>query len=184
MSSFSFLRHRSGVLAGSVLCVAGWMAGWMISCAAVAMAAEATSREHEALFESRVRPLLAAKCQSCHGDMVAEAGLRLDSRRSLLAGSDSGPVLVPGDPQRPLRRIAWCTGGAQGHFEAAIAAGADAYITGEISEPQAHLARETGVAFLACGHHATERGGAPALAAHVAAQLGLTHQFIDIDNPA
>jgi dinuclear metal center YbgI/SA1388 family protein len=94
------------------------------------------------------------------------------------------PVLVPGDPQRPLRRIAWCSGGAQGHFEAAIAAGADAYITGEISEPQAHLARETGVAFLACGHHATERGGAPAVAAHVAAQLGLTHQFIDIDNPA
>ena len=94
------------------------------------------------------------------------------------------PVLVPGDPQRPMRRIAWCSGGAQGHFEAAIAAGADAYITGEISEPQAHLARETGVAFLACGHHATERGGAPAVAAHVAAQLGLTHQFIDIDNPA
>ena len=94
------------------------------------------------------------------------------------------PVLVPGDPQRPLRRIAWCSGGAQGHFEAAIAAGADAYITGEISEPQAHLARETGVAFLACGHHATERGGAPAVAAHLAAQFGLTHQFIDIDNPA
>lgn len=94
------------------------------------------------------------------------------------------PVLVPGDPQRPLRRIAWCSGGAQGHFEAAIAAGADVYITGEISEPQAHLARETGVAFLACGHHATERGGVPAVAAHVAAQLGLTHQFIDIDNPA
>ncbi len=94
------------------------------------------------------------------------------------------PLLVPGDPQRPLRRIAWCSGGAQGHFEAAIAAGADAYITGEISEPQAHLARETGVAFLACGHHATERGGAPAVAAYLAAQLGLTHQFIDIDNPA
>lgn len=85
---------------------------------------------------------------------------------------------------RPLRRIAWCTGGAQGYFEAAIAAGADAYLTGEISEPQAHLARETGVAFLACGHHATERFGAPALAAHVAAQLGLEHQFIDIPNPA
>ena len=80
-----------------VLCLAGWLTGWMIGCAAVATAAEATSREHEALFESRVRPLLAAKCQSCHGDTVAEAGLRLDSRRSLLAGSDSGPVLVPGD---------------------------------------------------------------------------------------
>lgn len=76
------------------------------------------------------------------------------------------------------------TGGAQGYFEAAIAAGADAFITGEISEPQAHYAREMGVAFLACGHHATERYGAPAVAGHVAAQLGLKHEFIDIDNPA
>jgi dinuclear metal center YbgI/SA1388 family protein len=93
------------------------------------------------------------------------------------------PVVVPGDG-RPLRRVAWCTGGAQGYFEAAIAAGADAFMTGEISEPQAHLARETGVAFLACGHHATERYGAPAVAAHIAAQCGLTHAFIDIENPA
>jgi dinuclear metal center YbgI/SA1388 family protein len=93
------------------------------------------------------------------------------------------PVHVPGDG-RPLRRVAWCSGGAQGYFEDAIAAGADAFLTGEISEPQAHLARETGVAFLACGHHATERYGAPAVAAHVAAQFGLTHQFIDIENPA
>ena len=85
---------------------------------------------------------------------------------------------------RPIRNIAWCTGGAQSYFEAAIAAGADAFITGEISEPQAHCAREMGVAFLACGHHATERYGAPAVAAHVAAQLGLAHEFIDIDNPA
>ena len=93
------------------------------------------------------------------------------------------PVLLPGDG-RPLQRVAWCTGGAQGFFEGAIAAGADAYLTGEISEPQAHLSRETGVAFLACGHHATERYGAPAVAAHVAAQFGLEHQFIDVDNPA
>lgn len=92
-------------------------------------------------------------------------------------------VRVAGE-SRPIRRIAWCTGGAQGYFEAAIAAGADAFLTGEISEPQAHLARETGVAFLACGHHATERYGAPAVAGHVAAQLGLAHEFIDIDNPA
>jgi dinuclear metal center YbgI/SA1388 family protein len=92
------------------------------------------------------------------------------------------PVLVPGDG-RPLSRIAWCTGGAQGYFEAAIAAGADAFLTGEISEPQAHIARETGVAFLACGHHATERYGAPALAAHVAQRFGLAHHFIDIPNP-
>ncbi|RZI67742.1 Nif3-like dinuclear metal center hexameric protein [Variovorax guangxiensis] len=92
-------------------------------------------------------------------------------------------TLVPG-ATRPIRTVAWCSGGAQGYFEAAIAAGADAFITGEISEPQAHYARELGVAFLACGHHATERYGAPAVAAHVAAQLGLAHEFIDIDNPA
>ena len=93
-------------------------------------------------------------------------------------------TLVPGDSTRAIRRVAWCTGGAQGFFEAAIAAGADAFITGEISEPQAHLARETGVAFIAAGHHATERYGAPAVAEHMAAQYGLEHQFIDIANPA
>ncbi len=85
---------------------------------------------------------------------------------------------------KAIKKIAWCSGGAQGYFEAAMAAGADAFITGEISEPQAHYAREMGVAFLACGHHASERYGALAVAAHVAAQLGLVHQFIDIDNPA
>ena len=94
------------------------------------------------------------------------------------------PVAVIPDANRSIRRIAWCTGGAQSWFEAAIAAGADAFVTGEISEPQAHLAQETGVAFFACGHHATERYGAPALAAHVASELGLAHQFIDISNPA
>ena len=91
---------------------------------------------------------------------------------------------VVSEQAKPLQKIAWCSGGAQSYFEDAIAAGADAFITGEISEPQAHLARETGVAFLACGHHATERYGAPAVAAHVANMLGLTHQFIDIENPA
>ena len=93
------------------------------------------------------------------------------------------PLLLPGDG-RPLLRVAWCTGGAQGSFEAAIAAGADAYLTGELSEPQAHLSRETGVAYLACGHHATERYGAPAVASWVAERFGLEHRFIDIDNPA
>jgi len=93
------------------------------------------------------------------------------------------PLLLPGDG-RTLRRVAWCTGGAQGFFEAAIAAGADAFITGEVSEPQAHIARETGVAFLSCGHHATERYGAPAVGEHLAAHFGLQHRFIEIDNPA
>ncbi len=90
---------------------------------------------------------------------------------------------VAGDRGR-IRRIAWCTGGGQGYFESAIAAGADAFITGEISEPQAHYARECGVTFLACGHHASERFGAPAVASHVSAQFGIEHSFVDIDNPA
>ena len=93
------------------------------------------------------------------------------------------PLVLPGDG-RALKRIGWCTGGAQGYFEAAITAGVDAFITGEVSEQQAHLARETGVAFLACGHHATERYGAPAVAAHVAERFGIEHRFIEIDNPA
>lgn len=93
------------------------------------------------------------------------------------------PALV-GQAQGAIKKIAWCSGGAQNYFEAAIAAGAQAFITGEISEPQAHLARECGVAFIACGHHASERYGAPAVAAHVAAQFGLAHEFIEIDNPA
>ena len=96
----------------------------------------------------------------------------------------SRPVVLVDEGHRPIQKIAWCTGGAQSYFEAAIAAGADAFITGEISEPQAHYARECGVAYLACGHHASERYGAPAVAAQVASQLGLAHEFIDIDNPA
>jgi len=92
-------------------------------------------------------------------------------------------LMVPGDGRR-VRRVAWCTGGAQDYFEAAIAAGADVYLTGEISEPQTHYARESGVAFIAAGHHATERYGAPALGEHLARQFGLEHQFIEIDNSA
>ncbi|RMX08825.1 Nif3-like dinuclear metal center hexameric protein [Corticibacter populi] len=95
-----------------------------------------------------------------------------------------GRGVVSIDGGRPIRRLAWCTGGAQGYFQQAIDAGADAFVTGEISEPQAHLARECGVSFFAAGHHATERFGAPALGRHVAQQLGLEHRFIEIDNPA
>ena len=94
------------------------------------------------------------------------------------------PVALVDVPDKEIRRIAWCTGGAQSYFEAAIAAGAEAFITGEISEAQTHYAREAGVAYLACGHHATERYGAPAVAGRIAAQFGLVHEFIDIDNPA
>ena len=92
------------------------------------------------------------------------------------------PQLV-GDPARPIGRIAWCSGGAQGYFEQAIALGVDAYVSGEISEQTVHLARESGVAYLAAGHHATERFGAEALAQHLVEKFGLSCEFVDIDNP-
>ncbi|AOB29501.1 metal-binding protein [Bordetella sp. H567] len=88
-----------------------------------------------------------------------------------------------GDPQRPIRRVAWCTGGAQGMLADAVDAGVDAYITGEISEPTVHLSRETGVAFLAAGHHATERYGVQALGQAIADRFGIRVDFVDIDNP-
>lgn len=91
--------------------------------------------------------------------------------------------LVIGDPGQKLDRIGWCTGAAQSLLGDAIAAGASAYISGEISEPTVHLARESGVAYLACGHHATERYGVQALGEHLAARFGIAHRFIDIDNP-
>jgi dinuclear metal center YbgI/SA1388 family protein len=92
------------------------------------------------------------------------------------------PLLI-GDPAQKLGKIGWCTGAAQGFLGAAIEAGANVYLSGEISEPTVHLARESGVAYLACGHHATERYGVQALGEHLAAHFGITHQFIDIDNP-
>lgn len=93
------------------------------------------------------------------------------------------PPMVIGEAGRPVRRIAWCSGGAQGYFEQAIALGVDAYVSGEISEQTVHLARESGVAYLACGHHATERYGVQALASHLAQRFGLDCTFVDIDNP-
>ena len=91
--------------------------------------------------------------------------------------------LVISDGARPIRRIAWCSGGAQGYFEQAIALGADAFMSGEISEQTVHLARESGVAYLAAGHHATERYGVQALAAHLARQFGIACEFVDLENP-
>ena len=91
--------------------------------------------------------------------------------------------LVIGDPARRVRRVAWCTGAAQGYLEDAVRLGVDVYISGEISEQTVHLARESGVAFIAAGHHATERYGVQALGAHLAERFGIDHRYVDIDNP-
>jgi dinuclear metal center YbgI/SA1388 family protein len=88
-----------------------------------------------------------------------------------------------GDAAAPVSRIAWCTGAAQGYIDAAVAAGADVFVTGEASEQTVHIAREEGIQFIAAGHHATERYGVQALGEHLAQAFPLEHRFIDIDNP-
>ncbi|PVY70776.1 dinuclear metal center YbgI/SA1388 family protein [Tamilnaduibacter salinus] len=92
------------------------------------------------------------------------------------------PLHVGTGPDR-IRTIAWCTGAAQGFIDEALAAGADAYVSGEISEPTTHTARECGIHYFAAGHHATERYGVQALGERLAETFGIEHRYIDIDNP-
>lgn len=93
------------------------------------------------------------------------------------------PLLISGG-DHPIQRIGWCSGGAQNGIEAAAQLGLDAYISGEISEPTTHVAREMGIHYFAAGHHATERWGVKALAQYISDNLGIETRFIDIDNPA
>lgn len=91
--------------------------------------------------------------------------------------------LVVGNLQQLIRRVAWCTGGAQGFMSEAIDAGVDLYVSGEASEPTFHYAQESNTAFIGAGHHATERYGVQALGEKIANKFGLKVEFIDIDNP-
>lgn len=133
--------------------------------------------------------------------LIVEGSLEPDNPRSVgLVGSLDTP-LAPADfmhriqtvlGREPLmiegagliRRIAWCTGGAQGYIDQAVTAGVDAYLTGEVSEPTVHIARENGLSFFAAGHHATERYGVQALGDYLAKRFAVEHLFIDCPNPA
>jgi len=75
-----------------------------------AAAAEPSARDVD-FFETRIRPVLAEKCFSCHSGRAQKlkGGLRLDSRAHTLKGGDTGPALVPGDPDHSaiLRAVRW-----------------------------------------------------------------------------
>ncbi len=101
----------------------------------------------------------------------------------LQARLGQAPVVIDGGVGA-ITRVAWCTGAAQGFIGDAAEYGADAFVSGEISEPTVHVARECGIHYFAAGHHATERYGVQALGEKLAAELGLVHQFIDIPSPA
>lgn len=112
---------------------------------------------------------------------LAEPMSAADFARRVATALNREPLLV--DSDRPVRRVGWCTGGGQGYIDQAIAAGVDLYLTGEASEQTFHSARENGIAFIAAGHHATERYGVKALGEYLAQRFGIEHRFIDCDNP-
>ena len=118
---------------------------------------------------------------ACYGELAQSLTLSKLAQNIAQDLQRTPQVIAEGDPA--IQRIAWCTGAAQGYFEAAVALGVDAFLTGEISEQNVHVARESGVAFIAAGHHSTERYGVQALGQHLAARFGIEHRFFDIDNP-
>lgn len=116
-----------------------------------------------------------------HGSLAQPQTLQQLVRHIQLTLQQEPRVISHANPD--IVRIAWCSGGGQGYFEQAVALGVDAFLTGEISEQNVHVAQETGVAFIAAGHHATERFGVQALGEHLAARFNLEHRFFDQDIP-
>ncbi len=105
-------------------------------------------------------------------DLCALIKAQLGRTPQLIAGSKSS-----------IQTIAWCTGAAQQYIDIAILADVDVFISGEISEQTVHAVRESNTAYIAAGHHATERYGIQALGDHLSEKLGLLHEFVEIDNP-
>ncbi|MBW0454079.1 MAG: Nif3-like dinuclear metal center hexameric protein [Candidatus Kinetoplastibacterium crithidii] len=91
--------------------------------------------------------------------------------------------LLIGNPDETVDKISWCTGGAQNKFIEAYNEGANIYITGEISEPVFHIAKELNIGFICAGHHATERYGIKALGLAIKKEFNIEVDFIDINNP-
>lgn len=118
---------------------------------------------------------------ACHGRLLAPKPLD-DLKRGIAEILRREPQVI-GDLGGDITRVAWCSGGGQSYFEQAIALGVEVFLTGEASEQCFHLAQETGVAFIAAGHHATERYGIQALGEQLASRFGLEHRFFDQCNP-
>jgi dinuclear metal center YbgI/SA1388 family protein len=109
--------------------------------------------------------------------------LSADQLSQLIEARLNRAPLHVGQGPEPIRTVGWCTGAAQGFINAAVDARLDAYISGEISEPTTHTAREMGIHYFAAGHHATERYGVQALGRALEKTFGVNHRFIDCDNP-
>ncbi len=130
---------------------------------------------------------LTAESYAGETNLVAYANLNtpvsLESFCSNLSIKLGRMPMIIGDQDRLIKRVAWCTGAAQGYIDVAAELGADVYISGEISEQTTHQAIEMGIAYVSAGHHATERYGVQALGKHLAEKFNLEHTFLDIENP-
>lgn len=93
------------------------------------------------------------------------------------------PAQALGDLSRQVRTIAWCTGAAQSYLPQVVTAGVDVFLSGEVSEQTWHTVCETDTAYIAAGHHATERYGVQALGQWLSDQYGILHQYIEVENP-
>lgn len=90
-----------------------------------------------------------------------------------------------GDGGKTINRLGWCSGAAQGMLLEAQAHGCDLYLSGELRESTPYEAQESGCAYLAAGHTATETFGIQALGRSLEAQFPeLECRFIASDNPA
>ncbi len=118
---------------------------------------------------------------ACFGELIQQQ--TLSELADGLAQKLERVPLVIGDLAASVKKIAWCSGAAQGYFDQAIRLGVDAFVTGEISEQNVHLAQESGVAFISAGHHATERYGVMALGRHLSAEFGIEVQNFELNNP-
>lgn len=92
------------------------------------------------------------------------------------------PLWLAGGPSH-IKRVAWCSGAAQGFISRAADLGCQAFISGEVSEQTFHQASELGIHYFAAGHHATERYGIQALGETLAGEFGVEHRFVDLQNP-
>jgi dinuclear metal center YbgI/SA1388 family protein len=92
------------------------------------------------------------------------------------------PLVFPHGPAR-IERLAVSTGAAGYDLIKAAHEGFDALLTGEPEEPNLETSRELGIHLIAAGHHATERFGVQALAAHLAERFGIEWRYLEVDNP-
>jgi dinuclear metal center YbgI/SA1388 family protein len=128
-------------------------------------------------------PILKPKGIVMHGDISEPQSA--SEFKAHIANKLSRDVLhVSGNSNKPIHRVAWCTGGGQSYIDACVDLGVDAFISGEISEQTTHSARELDIHYFAAGHHATERYGVKAIGEYLQSKSALEVEFVDIHNPA